>query len=32
MAAAAHGRGKLGIPLKVAKEYLRADKKKAKKK
>jgi hypothetical protein len=30
MQAAAHGRGKLGIPLKVAKEYVRADKKKKK--
>jgi hypothetical protein len=32
MAAAAHGRGKLGIPLKVAQEYVRADKRKRKKK
>lgn len=29
MEAAAHGKGKLGIPAKVAKEYVRADAKKA---
>lgn len=30
MEAAAHGKGKLGIPKKVAKEYVSADKKKKK--
>lgn len=31
MEAAAHGRGKIGIPAKVAKDYVAADKKAGKK-